>query len=140
MLVAPFSLVHSEPFLLPVAMPALVLFSFNQMRLYATIGATVQFILIGVLLVCIPTPKIDIGFTACQQLPEQRAFVRNEISYFLFIVFFIVLHYYQEQIDRRMFVLRAQLKTSFRAQQKAQMSEKIANNSKRRFVSCEHLF
>jgi signal transduction histidine kinase len=65
--------------------------------------------------------------------------------------FFIYLHYYMEQIDRRMFVLRSQLKISYRAQQKAQvgicllspqnvltrpqMKEKQAANSKRRFIS-----
>src|SRR5262245_45288363 len=35
-----------------------------------------------------------------------------------------------------MFILRAQLKTSFKAQQKAQISEKGAANSKKRFISC----
>ena len=45
------------------------------------------------------------------------------------------LHYAQEKVDRRMFTLRTQLKISYRAQQKAQISEKKANASKRRFIS-----
>ena len=45
------------------------------------------------------------------------------------------LHYAQEKVDRRMFTLRMQLKISYRAQQKAQINEKKANASKRRFIS-----
>lgn len=45
------------------------------------------------------------------------------------------LHYNHEKVDRRMYTLRTQLKISYRAQQKAQIAEKRANNSKKKFIS-----
>lgn len=76
------------------------------------------------------------SYNSFSQLPQQAVFVRNAVSYFEFSAFFIMLHFYQERIDRRMFILRAQLKASFKAQQHAQIAEKVAASSKRRFVSC----
>ncbi|KDQ07591.1 hypothetical protein BOTBODRAFT_149123 [Botryobasidium botryosum FD-172 SS1] len=101
-----------------IAMPALVLFSCHQKRGYASFGMLVQF-----------------AFICGLVLPVQEIFVRNVVSFFLFSTFFIIVHYVNERIDRRNFILRAQLKISFKAQQKAQIAQKQAANSKRRFIS-----
>jgi hypothetical protein len=101
-----------------VAMPVLVMFGCNMKRLYATIGS-----LLELLLIC------------CIILPQQGVFVRNAISFATFMAAFIFLHYWMESVDRRMYILRAQLKIALKAQQKAQMLQKQASSSKRRFVS-----
>ncbi|KDQ09358.1 hypothetical protein BOTBODRAFT_529473 [Botryobasidium botryosum FD-172 SS1] len=101
-----------------IALPTLVLFSCYQKRGYATIGALVM-----------------LGLLCGLVLPVQVIFVRNVVSFLLFTGFFIILHYVNERIDRRNFILRAQLKISFKAQQKAQIAQKQAANSKRRFIS-----
>lgn len=66
---------------------------------------------------------------------DSAGYARNFVNYILFSGFMQYLHYAQEKVDRRMFTLRTQLKISYRAQQKAQISEKKANASKRRFIS-----
>ncbi|KAG9023299.1 hypothetical protein FRB95_013270 [Tulasnella sp. JGI-2019a] len=101
-----------------VVVPTMVLFAFNQCRLYTTIGATIQFILLAALII-----------------PDQTVFVRNVISFVLMMFVFIVVHYLQEKIMRRNFVLRAQMKIAYKALQQSQIAEKQASNSKRRFVS-----
>lgn len=47
----------------------------------------------------------------------------------------MILSYIRESMDRRISVLREQLKIQYKATQKAQIAERKSNNSKRRFVS-----
>ena len=86
-----------------IALPAVALFALNQSRLYASIGAIVQFILLLALII-----------------PDQKVFLRNvseylsetnrktiiqcspEVSFAIFMIIFITVHYLQEKINRRM--------------------------------------
>ncbi len=85
-----------------IALPAVVLFSLNQSRAYAAFGALVQLILLFALII-----------------PDQKVFLRNvstyiaetrsashvsrwfTVSFFIFMVIFITVHYLQEKINRR---------------------------------------
>lgn len=68
-------------------------------------------------------------------LPVQGIFVRNIICFAVYWVFIHGLHYSREMTERRMFMLNAQLKVAYRAQQKAQIAESKASHAKRRFAS-----
>ncbi|KDQ57047.1 hypothetical protein JAAARDRAFT_194230 [Jaapia argillacea MUCL 33604] len=68
-------------------------------------------------------------------LPDQRIFSRNVISFVIFSIFIQGLHYSREMTDRRMYLLNTQLKIAYRGQQKAQVAESKAFQSKRRFAS-----
>lgn len=57
------------------------------------------------------------------------------VNFVIYSIFIQYLHWSLEKSDRRMYTLRVQLKISYRAQQKAQIAEKKASNSKRRFIS-----
>ncbi|KAH8928958.1 hypothetical protein BT69DRAFT_1256863 [Atractiella rhizophila] len=113
---------HGKDFLFmmtySIALPTLALFSFNQKRFFYLFGATVQFLLICILI-----------------LPRQKIFTRNGVSFVLFVFFFSVLHYLQEQVDRRGFSSKTELARSWRAQQRAQIAERAAADSKKKFVS-----
>ena len=66
---------------------------------------------------------------------ESANYARNFVNLIIFFIFLQYLHYGAEKVDRRMYTLRSQLKTAYKAQQKAQIAEKRAANSKKRFVS-----
>lgn len=53
----------------------------------------------------------------------------------LFQGFILFLHYMREMADRRMYTMRAELKISFKAKQRAQQNEKRQLDAKRRFSS-----
>ncbi|KAG8876393.1 hypothetical protein FRB98_007321, partial [Tulasnella sp. 332] len=104
-----------------VVVPTMALFALNQKRIFTTIGAIIHFILLMGLII-----------------PDQTVFVRNVISFILMMTVFITVHYLQEKVSRRNFVLRAQMKVkhiAYKALQQSQIAEKQASNSKRRFVS-----
>jgi len=87
-----------------------------------------------------------IGFVRC--LLEHLLCVPNQTLQVLFWAFMFYLHYSREmashaslhhayrltsmQIERRMFMLNAQLKIAYRGQQKAQIAESKASHAKRR--------
>lgn len=100
------------------ALPFLGLFALGVNRLWIAVGQTVYW-----------------GLVCGLCLPMSVPFIRTAIIYLLFSIFVQYLHYIQEKVDRRMYTLRMQLKISYRAQQKAQIAEKRANNSKKRFIS-----
>ena len=47
------------------------------------------------------------------------------------------MHYLREMNDRRVYTMRAELKVSYRAKQRAQINERKQLDAKRRFSSCE---
>ncbi|KZT58102.1 hypothetical protein CALCODRAFT_468890 [Calocera cornea HHB12733] len=100
-----------------MGLPALALF-ICATRLFTAIAQAVSFILMCALL-----------------LPQQGIFARNVVTYGLFCIFIQYLSYSMETRNRQTYILNSQLKLAYRSQQKAQIAESHANNSKRRFVS-----
>lgn len=60
---------------------------------------------------------------------------RNAANVIIFEVFILYVQYVREVAERRMFTLRDQLKTQFKATQKAQVNERKTADSKRRLTS-----
>ena len=60
---------------------------------------------------------------------------RNAANIIIFEAFILYVHYMREVAERRLFTLRDQLKTQFKATQKAQVNERKAADSKRRLTS-----
>ncbi|KAK4683944.1 hypothetical protein P7C73_g6264, partial [Tremellales sp. Uapishka_1] len=101
--------------------PVLSLLALRQNRLFASIGPCIWLILAGVLL-----------------MTGKRApvlFFRNMVNFGLFHAFLIFTSFLKERSDRQMFALRQQLKIQYRATQSAQVMERRASDSKKRFVS-----
>lgn len=123
--------------------PMLGLFAMSCGRAWIALGTCAYWALVCGLAVSrpwslsnlLPAPLQTIKRVVVPQLPQKPAFARQVVNYLLFAIFIQWLHYSQEKIDRRMYTLRMQLKISYRAQQKAQIAEKKANNSKKRFIS-----
>ncbi|GAA6047025.1 hypothetical protein JCM3770_004158 [Rhodotorula araucariae] len=100
------------------ALPTVALFALGQKRIYAVF--------------------YDIGWLVVESvliLPQRRNFVRNVVNVLLFQGFILFLHYMREMADRRMYTMRAELKISFKAKQRAQQNEKRQLDAKRRFSS-----
>ncbi|CAE6516173.1 unnamed protein product [Rhizoctonia solani] len=101
-----------------IGLPMLALFGMHQHRLSATLAAVVLAVLMGVLVI-----------------PWRTSWSRNLINYVIFQVFLLYLHFMYETGERRLHKLRDQLKTQYKATQKAQVSERKAADSKRRLTS-----
>lgn len=56
----------------------------------------------------------------------------------IFLGFLIFLHYLREMNDRRVYTMRAELKVSYKAKQRAQINERKQLDAKRRFSSCAY--
>ncbi|KZO96568.1 hypothetical protein CALVIDRAFT_549576 [Calocera viscosa TUFC12733] len=100
-----------------MGIPALALF-ICATRLWTAVAQVISFILMCSLI-----------------LPDQGIFSRNVVTFGIFCIFVQYLSYSMETRSRQMFILNSQLKLAYRSQQKAQIAESHANNSKRRFVS-----
>ncbi|KAL8283844.1 hypothetical protein RQP46_005276 [Phenoliferia psychrophenolica] len=100
------------------ALPVISLFALGQTRAVAAFAGAFWFIMVGILI-----------------LPVRIAFIRNALNVLIFQSFVIYLHYRRDLADRRMYTMRAELKVQFRAKQKAQISERKAMDSNRRFSS-----
>ncbi|WRT66117.1 uncharacterized protein IL334_003070 [Kwoniella shivajii] len=101
--------------------PTLGLLTLRLHRLTAIAGASIWLILVGVLV-----------------LTEKRSpklFFRNVVFFALFHAFLIGSSFLKERSERQMFALRQQLKIQYRATQSAQVMERRAADSKKRFVS-----
>ncbi|KAG8707374.1 hypothetical protein FRC08_000531, partial [Ceratobasidium sp. 394] len=98
--------------------PVLSLFGMHQHRFPALLGAICYAVLIGVLV-----------------LPWRETWIRILVNFIVFQAFLLFLHFTYEQGERRLYKLRDQLKTQYRATQKAQVSERKAADSKRRLTS-----
>ncbi|GAA6001123.1 uncharacterized protein JCM10292_006385 [Rhodotorula paludigena] len=100
------------------ALPTVALFAMGQKRLFAVIFDVIWLVIVAVLI-----------------LPDRPAYVRNVVNILLFQGFILFLHYLREMADRRMYTMRAELKISFKAKQRAQQNEKRQMDAKRRFSS-----
>ncbi|KAG9095756.1 hypothetical protein FS749_009820 [Ceratobasidium sp. UAMH 11750] len=98
--------------------PVLALFGMHQHRFPALVSAVCFAIIMGVLV-----------------LPWRPTWARNLINFIVFQAFVLYLHFMYETAERRLHKLRDQLKTQYRATQKAQVSERKAADSKRRLTS-----
>jgi hypothetical protein len=98
--------------------PTFGLFMLQASRLSHAVGATGWLILCAVFII-----------------PDRRKFLRNAINFILFHCAIIYAQFLKEKADRRMFSLREQLKQQYKATQKAQVAERQAAESKKRFVS-----
>ena len=68
-------------------------------------------------------------------LPVRPKYGRNAANVVIFEIFILYVHYVREVAERRLFTLRDQLKTQFKATQKAQVNERKTADSKRRLTS-----
>ncbi|KAF9653821.1 hypothetical protein BDM02DRAFT_3086441 [Thelephora ganbajun] len=68
-------------------------------------------------------------------LPVRPKYGRNAANVVVFEIFILYVHYIREVAERRLFTLRDQLKTQFKATQKAQVNERKTADSKRRLTS-----
>jgi osomolarity two-component system sensor histidine kinase SLN1 len=101
-----------------IGLPTIALFGLGVKRLPAAIGALAYFcIVLGLL------------------LPEKKTWLRNALDFLIYHGFLLYVHYSREQAERRLYILRDQLKVQFRATQKAQVNERKAADSKRRLTS-----
>ncbi|KZO92222.1 hypothetical protein CALVIDRAFT_487979, partial [Calocera viscosa TUFC12733] len=105
-------------FYFATALPVLALFALGQHRFWAALGAVAYFILMCILI-----------------LPERSSWVRNVVNFIVFQAFLLYVHYMRETAERRIFILREQLKVQFKVTEKAQDLERRASDSKKRFVS-----
>ncbi|ELU43511.1 putative histidine kinase [Rhizoctonia solani AG-1 IA] len=99
-------------------LPVMALFGMHQHRLPAALAASIIAILMGVLVI-----------------PWRTSWSRNLINFIIYQVFLLYLHFMYETAERRLHKLRDQLKTQYKATQKAQVSERKAADSKRRLTS-----
>jgi osomolarity two-component system sensor histidine kinase SLN1 len=67
--------------------------------------------------------------------PVRPKYGRNAANVIIFEAFILHVHYAREVAERRLFTLRDELKTQFKATQKAQVNERKTADSKRRLTS-----
>ncbi|WVQ72758.1 hypothetical protein IAR50_002318 [Cryptococcus sp. DSM 104548] len=101
--------------------PTLGLLTLKEDRGFAVFGASAWLIVTGVLLMT--------------EQNSPKLFFRNMVFFALFHAFLIGASFLKERSDRQMFALRQQLKIQYRATQSAQVMERRAADSKKRFVS-----
>ncbi|EIW75099.1 hypothetical protein CONPUDRAFT_85430 [Coniophora puteana RWD-64-598 SS2] len=68
-------------------------------------------------------------------LPFEPIWIRNLLTFLIYHIFLLFVHYMNESSERRLFILREQLKNQFKATQKAQINERKEADSKRRLTS-----
>ncbi|KAH8995058.1 hypothetical protein EDB86DRAFT_2804879 [Lactarius hatsudake] len=100
------------------ALQTVALFGLRQKRLPAVICAMVW--------VCLASAVI---------LPHHKVWTKNVLNFIIFQGFLVCVHYMLETSERRLYILRDQLKVQFLATQKAQINERKAADSKRRLTS-----
>ncbi|KAG9080918.1 hypothetical protein FRC07_014741, partial [Ceratobasidium sp. 392] len=105
-------------FYFSTGLPVLALFGMHQHRFPAFVCAVCFAAIMGALVI-----------------PWRTTWVRNLINFVIFQAFLLYLHFMYEASERRLHKLRDQLKTQYRATQKAQVSERKAADSKRRLTS-----
>ncbi|KAF9233473.1 Tco5, signal transduction HAMP domain histidine kinase [Melanogaster broomeanus] len=100
------------------ALQTIALFGLMASRSAALIGALSYFVLGSVLV-----------------LPYRPSWIRHLLNFLLYHIFLLFVHYMHENSERRLFILREQLKNQFKATQKAQVNERNEADSKRRLTS-----
>ncbi|QRV85043.1 response regulator receiver [Ceratobasidium sp. AG-Ba] len=68
-------------------------------------------------------------------LPYNRNWIRHILNLIIFHAFILYINWMRETAERRLYVLRDQLKTQYKQTQKAQISERKSSESKRRLTS-----
>ncbi|KAL1405534.1 hypothetical protein Q8F55_009172 [Vanrija albida] len=101
--------------------PSIAIMAMRQNRLFHLLGVVSYFIAAGCLLFNQPSVP--------------RLFYRNPAMFGLYHAFLVGTSYVRERNDRQLFQLRQQLKMQYRAVQAAQVMERKAEESKKRFVS-----
>ncbi|GAA6027725.1 hypothetical protein JCM8097_008002 [Rhodosporidiobolus ruineniae] len=109
---------YMATFLYTAAAPTIALFALGQKRLLTTIFCLGWLVLVAIII-----------------LPIRGSFARNVVTTLLFQAFIIFAHYMREMADRRMYTMRAELKISYKAKQRAQINERKMMDAKRRFSS-----
>ncbi|BGP07684.1 hypothetical protein JCM10049v2_003524 [Rhodotorula toruloides] len=100
------------------ALPTVALFALGQKRICAIIFDLAWLI-----------------FVSSTILPRRASWARNVVNVLLFQGFILFLHYLREMGERRVYTMRAELKISFKAKQRAQINERKQLDAKRRFSS-----
>ncbi|KAH7922614.1 Tco5, signal transduction HAMP domain histidine kinase [Leucogyrophana mollusca] len=100
------------------ALQTVALFGMKMNRVSALIGYLAFFIVASALI-----------------LPYRPLWIRNLLNFLLYHTFLLFVHYMNENSERRLFILREQLKNQFKATQKAQINERKEADSKRRLTS-----
>ncbi|KAG1737208.1 Tco5, signal transduction HAMP domain histidine kinase [Suillus lakei] len=100
------------------ALQTIALFGMRMDRIAAMVGA-LSFLIISSTLI----------------LPYKPVWTKHMLNFLLYHTFLLFVHYMQENSERRLFILREQLKTQFKATQKAQINERKEADSKRRLTS-----
>jgi osomolarity two-component system sensor histidine kinase SLN1 len=100
------------------ALQTIALFGLMTSRMAALIGSLTFFIVASILI-----------------LPYRPIWVRNLLNFILYHIFLLFVHYMHENSERRLFILREQLKIQFKETQKAQINERKEADSKRRLTS-----
>ncbi|KAM0747572.1 hypothetical protein T439DRAFT_383198 [Meredithblackwellia eburnea MCA 4105] len=76
---------------------------------------------------------VFVGIVGGGILPHRISFIRVLMNWVFFMAFVMFFSYVRERQHRRMYTLRAELKISFRAKQRAQISERKSQDARRRF-------
>ncbi|KWU43002.1 hypothetical protein RHOSPDRAFT_20170, partial [Rhodotorula sp. JG-1b] len=100
------------------AMPVVALFALGQKRIFLVLFMASWVALLGA--------------TILRQHQRYAQLMVNELIFLGFITF---LHYLHEMCDRRMYTMRAELKASYRAQQRAQVGERKQIDARERFTN-----
>ncbi|KAJ3160001.1 hypothetical protein HDU86_001266 [Geranomyces michiganensis] len=100
------------------AFPVIALFALKQTRLWAA-GSMMAYLIVY----------------SATILPDRITGIRTMVVYFSFSVFLNYMHYNHERLDRKVYLLRDELKRQFKATQRARHLEFKAGDSKKRFVS-----
>jgi hypothetical protein len=82
-------------------LPVLVLFGCNLKRIYCTIGSVVEFLLLCILILPVQDVFVrNVSKSSCQRRLKARPNGIWQVSFAVFMVFFIFLHYWHESVDR----------------------------------------
>ncbi|KAG8692513.1 hypothetical protein FRC08_009723 [Ceratobasidium sp. 394] len=68
-------------------------------------------------------------------LPYKRGWIKHILNLIIYHAFVLYINWMRETAERRLYVLRDQLKTQYKQTQKAQISERKSSDSKRRLTS-----
>ncbi|TKA51038.1 hypothetical protein B0A53_05833 [Rhodotorula sp. CCFEE 5036] len=100
------------------AMPVVALFALGQKRIFLVLFMASWVALLGATI-----------------LRQHQRYVQLMVNELIFLGFITFLHYLHEMCDRRMYTMRAELKASYRAQQRAQVGERKQIDARERFTN-----
>ncbi|KZT58742.1 hypothetical protein CALCODRAFT_507897 [Calocera cornea HHB12733] len=127
-------------FYFATALPVLALFALGQHRFWAAFGAVSYFVLMCILILpdrssWVRTLAPGLRGGSGRQWTAADGPLADVVNFIVFQAFLIYVHYMRETAERRIFILREQLKAQFKVTEKAQDLERRASDSKKRFVS-----